>query len=235
VRLRRHEETLDSATWSLSPCHPAAVAGTTRYPATVREPDGRVLKRGFNSKKIGSVVRKGPWKGLRIYTLTLEERATCPRSCALWLDCYGNKMHWAHRYRHGPDLEEQLEYEVSELCGRYGGVVVRLHVLGDFYAPEYVVHWGLLLDMNPGLRVFGYTAWEPGSPIGREVVKLNTLHEGRCVLRFSGVQGAYGATVVDTVQEAGGVVCPAQTGGTECCATCGFCWNSTDEVTFLRH
>ena len=46
-----------------------------------------VLKCGRNNSKIGGDVLVGRLRGARIFTLTLEERATCPRSCAMWRAC----------------------------------------------------------------------------------------------------------------------------------------------------
>ena len=85
------------------------------------------------------VVKKGKFKGYVIFTLTLEERATCPRECYHWDNCYGNNMAFAHRIEHGPALEAKLGEEIAELCATYKGVIIRLHVLGDFYSVDYVL------------------------------------------------------------------------------------------------
>ena len=133
-----------------------------------------MLMPGAHSPKLGAVVTKGAWRGMPIYSLTLEERATCPRDCANWLSCYGNGMHLAWRNRHGPELEAGLERELAALQAKYpDGFVCRLHVLGDFYSPEYVRKWGDWLERFPALRVFGYTAWRAESEIGTEIARLS--------------------------------------------------------------
>ena len=33
----------------------------------------------------------------------------------------------------------------------------------------------------------------------------------------------------------GSIVCPAQTGKTQCCATCALCWTTKKNIAFLRH
>ncbi len=102
---------------------------------TLRDPqaDEVVIKSGGYSGKLGGVVTKGWWKGMPIYTLKLEERATCPRSCQNWRGCYGNNMPFAHRYRHGAALEEAICREVYLLSAKHPrGFVVRLHDLGGF-------------------------------------------------------------------------------------------------------
>ena len=75
--------------WVLTREHPAATGAHTRYPATVVWPGlaDRVLKSGMNSRKIGRLVTKGKWRGMPIFTLTLEERRTCPSTCGEWLTC----------------------------------------------------------------------------------------------------------------------------------------------------
>jgi hypothetical protein len=208
-----------------------------------------VLKSGINSSKIGGWVTKGKWAGMPIFTLTLEERATCPRTCLHWDTCYGNKMPWAPRYAHGQALEIQLDKELYELNKQYQqGFVVRLHVLGDFYSLEYVRFWAGQLATLPNLRVFGYTAWQPSTLIGRELEVYSSVYKERFALRFSnGAPGLFRTVSVNPMPEDGlwvdklpsvidgGIVCPAQTGKTECCGTCGLCWTTPKPIAFLQH
>lgn len=58
----------------------------TRYKGRVQRiaDMSSILVSGFLNVKIGRDVRKGKWKGYWIYTLSLEARATCPRSCEHW-------------------------------------------------------------------------------------------------------------------------------------------------------
>ena len=106
----------------------------------MREPgrgaaDQWCLKSGENSAKIGGLIVKGRWRGFPVYTLTLEERATCPRTCHHWRSCFGNGTHLADRIAAGANLEWRLEREVALLdIDHPRGFVVRLHVLGDFYS-----------------------------------------------------------------------------------------------------
>ena len=139
--------------------HPAVVNSRTIFPKTVVAPHDapRLLIAGDNQRKVGGMVVKGPWDGMPIYTLTLEERATCPTRCAHWTTCYGNAMPWARRHRGGPDLEKLLELEVSRLSRTHPqGYVVRLHILGDFYSDHYTHLWHLWLTAYPQLHVFGF-------------------------------------------------------------------------------
>ncbi|MGO1079934.1 GP88 family protein [Inquilinus sp. CA228] len=224
---------------------PAAVEGRTRYRATVVWPGlaQRILKSGWNSKKIGARVTKGEWSGMPIYTLTLEERATCPRSCTHWLDCFGNKMHWAERLMHGPALERRLGAELKALQAQHpGGYVVRLHVLGDFYSVAYVRRWLSWLRRFPALRVFGYTAWRPSTPIGALVAAARDRMWDRVAIRTSdsgGDANTYSAYSAQAARHwtAGGraIICPQQQNKTECCGTCSLCWATRRPIVFLAH
>jgi hypothetical protein len=230
---------------ALQPTHPAARDGRTVYPSTVvsAEASPRLLVSGFNSRKIGSHVTKGAWAGMPIYTLTLEERATCPRSCAHWLDCYGNAMHFARRHDSGPALEARLSTELAHLAAQHpAGFVVRLHVLGDFYSVDYVGRWHAWLRQFKALHVFGYTANSRATAIGANVEALNILFPDRWVVRFSGQPREMGAVTIyhrpNQPRVAEGIVCPAMTGATTCCGACGLCWAETakkDCIVFIAH
>lgn len=243
--LRRHgtahrpEDGRGSGHIKLGALDPAYRYGRTIFSSRVFDPDEvqRVLKDGHQSRKIGKVVTKGKMKGFPIFTLTLEERATCPRSCLQWASCFGNNMQAAERIVAGDALEAQLWEELSDLQSRHpGGFLVRLHVLGDFYSVRYAELWNEALEAYPALHIFGYTARPPQSDIGQVVCEMIGVWPERFHVRFSGWNGPKnGSVVVDSADETEHVVCPAQTGKTDCCATCAFCWHSDRTVAFLRH
>jgi hypothetical protein len=219
----------------------AARGGRTIFPSRVFEPAEvrRVLKDGHQSRKIGAFVTKGFAKGWPIYTLTLEERATCPRSCPQWLGCYGNNMQAAERIEAGPELEVAIICEVAALAARHpGGFLVRLHVLGDFYSVGYVALWGELLRRHPALHLFGFTAHAPSTGIGKAVALLAAdFGWRRAAIRFSGQPHEHRASqVIDAGEDPGASIpCPAQTGATDCCGTCALCWQSERSIAFGRH
>ena len=226
--------------------HDAVREKRTLFPSTVVDPadSPRLLVSGENNPKLGDRVTKGPWKGMPIYQLTLEERATCPETCHHWLTCYGNGMQRARRHRPSPDLPDLLAKEIGQLAEKHPkGFVVRLHNLGDFYNPGYVRLWGNFLQAFRPLHVFGYTAWPVDTPIGDAVRKLRDEQWDRFAIRTSGPRPEpAGATTIDYVPDRpvqpDGIVCPAQSGRTDCCGTCGLCWhpNAKDEtIVFVLH
>lgn len=217
---------------------PMSATGT-RFKGRVLPPSAmsNILVSGHSNAKIGRDVRKGHLRGYWIYTLSLEERATCPSSCAHWSDCYGNSMPFAKRVQHGPEMLRRIETELADLCRKKRGVLVRLHALGDFYSADYVAFWDGMLRLHPNLAVYGYTAHHPGTEIGdavRRVIERNGFT--RFAIRYSGWSGELGAVTVDDPTEAGdAIMCPQQTGASSHCATCALCWGSERSIAFLRH
>lgn len=217
---------------------PAGATGT-RFRGRVIAPQdmSNVLVSGHSNAKIGRDVRKGHLRGYWIYTLSLEERATCPSSCAHWRDCYGNSMPFAKRVKHGPKMLRRIEQELADLCRKKRGVLVRLHALGDFYSTAYVAFWDGMLRLHSNLSVFGYTAHHPGTEIGDavgRVIERNGFK--RFAVRFSGWTGDLAAITVDSAPEAvGAIMCPQQSGAASHCATCALCWGSERNIAFLRH
>jgi hypothetical protein len=228
--------------------HPAIVEGRTLFPSTVVDAmdSPRVLVSGQNQRKLGSHVTKGPWAGFPIYHLTLEERATCPETCHHWTTCYGSGMPQARRHRAGPTLTATLHVELDGLQEKHpGGFVVRLHILGDFYSVEYVDAWAGWLDEFPALHVFGYTAWPLTSEIGGKLRILAAKRWDRFAIRTSAPESLGGMDAVTAWKmpegdhtEEGAIVCPAQTGKTSCCGSCGLCWADAAKdrtIAFIAH
>lgn len=141
----------------------------------------------------------------------------------------------ARRHRDDGWLMPGLAVELKALAEKHpGGFVVRLHVLGDFYSLTYARFWRLMLAEHPQLRIFGFTAHPPSSPIGRELVEANAEAD-RFWVRFSGDMGAMGSLVIADARASLHVLCPAQSGKTDCCGTCGLCWTMDRPVEFIRH
>lgn len=237
--LRRHGSIAPSGRGiTLSALDHAHRYGRSLFPSRVFDPKevARVLKDGHQSRKIGKMVVKGHRKGWPIYTLTLEERASCPRSCAAWSFCYGNNMQAAERIVHGDDLIMALLYELGDLQKAHPtGFLVRLHVLGDFWSADYVNAWRAFLDCYPALAVFGFTAHPRESEIGSLIAEIAENNWDRFAIRFSGARGELMAAQIGDDVDPMAIMCPAQTGATDCCATCALCWQTDRSIGFARH
>lgn len=242
--------------------HEAVLESRALFRNTVVSPweSPRFLVSGENSLKCGKRVEKGPWAGMPVFTLTLEERATCPRSCHHWRGCYGNGMPLARRndaFHEDfiPALKAEVISLVREVCATNPlkpgyvpakGVVIRLHVLGDFFSPAYVKMWGRLLKFLPELHVFGYTArhLDAGNTqdylIASEIQTLNERYPDRWAIRTSHTEPGAGRTIVvrATPRDPDVILCPEQAGQTKSCSTCALCWNRNawdKTVAFLEH
>lgn len=220
----------------------------TVYPATVvaAEDSPRLLVSGHNNSKIGRQIEFGRWANMPVFTLTLEERATCPNYCHHFETCYGNSVHRARRHKHGLVFEYLLEREIAKAQHDYpNGFVIRVHVLGDFYSVKYVQLWEHLLKTFPGLHVFGYTARDPDKDaIGAAVFQLAKKHWDRFAIRQSvPLRIPFPKTTLPTAMTApagdpipnGAFWCPAQTEDAKCCANCCACWESPKNVVFAQH
>jgi hypothetical protein len=225
----------------------SADATGTAFPSSVRDVTAHetVLKSGDWNSKIGGQVLVGPLKGAPIYTLTLEERATCPRSCTHWRTCYGNSMNRAWRWRHGRNLNLKLAVEVTELMAVHERILIRLHVLGDFPDMENLKVWAILLDRFPGLHIFGFTAHRPGTGLGDGIARLRGVYPDRFAIRHSGMTGQWSSFTVDFPTEkdrlGDAAVCPEQKDAMKGypkkmhCGACGLCWAGSTPIVFVEH
>lgn len=219
---------------------PAVAAGRSIFHAKgVKPVDAMrtVLVSGHSNVKIGRDVRKGWLRGYWIYTLSLEERATCHH----WATCYGNNMPYAKRVDHRDQeaLQQAIARDVRQLLAVRGrrGILIRLHALGDFFDESYVWFWSELVRTNPKVTVYGYTARPPESEIGRAIAAVKRAWGRRFAIRWSNGGDDEDCTVpVRTIDEAvNAIVCPEQTGATAACATCGLCWGTRRNIAFLEH
>ena len=213
----------------------------TRYLKGVKPASLNMLKRGKQNKKLGDKISVKMWKGMTMYSLSLEERATCPTDCQQWDNCYGDNMPFAHRFDHtDPNFISNLEQQLSSLNDKHTeGFVVRLHVLGDFFDGKYVVQWQLWLSQFENLRVFGYTHLPYKSQLGSMISNVNNSHPDRFRIRFSDEYDTdFSAHVVKNngiVEGINNLICPEQQGKTASCTTCGYCWSSNQPIVFIEH
>ena len=211
---------------------------STIYQKSIKHPSGySTLKKGSSNKKLGFKVSAKKWTGKRLYSLTLTERETCPKSCHHWEDCYGNNMPFAHRFS-VDGLTEKLEVEIKSLLLKHKqGIVIRLHVLGDFWSVSYVTFWERMLKENPTLCIFGYTGRLPESNIGYGLHLINQRFKDRCVIRYSRSKESKNGLLYAAEESFEGphFECPEQSGKIKDCASCGLCWISPRTVKFKTH
>lgn len=215
------------------------------YSAVKLVSERNVLKRSIGNAKLGKLRewRAGAFKGMPLYSLTLEERATCERSCQAWDVCYGNNMPFAHRFDVTQDgglaLMARLLVELDKLDRKHAttGYSVRLHILGDFFNVPYVDFWREALATRPALHIYGYTHRQ--GAIKARIDDVWREFNGR----FSIMQSdgdASDAKPIALIESTPGAdklpTCPEQTGKAEGCLDCGLCTlPNVRGVKFLIH
>ena len=215
----------------------------TRYRKSVKPPSATMLKPGANNKKLGSKITTGAWKGAAIYSLTLEERNSCPTHCDQWDTCYGNNMPFATRYDHThPDFYRCLDQNVKDLIEKHiwnkdQPIAFRLHVLGDFFDVRYVEYWDNWLQELQGIKIWGYTHHDPQSKIGLAIREMNLFDN--CHVRFSDKHNMEPYLQANVIAKDStttmGIICPEQTNATASCSTCSLCWSTNQAINFLQH
>ncbi len=226
--------------------------GRTLFKNKVKPPplDGSILKPARYNKKLGNgndIISKGKWKGYALYYLTLEERATCPKTCHFYEACYGNHVPFGTRFKNNANLIKSIESSLKLLNTKHTNFVVRLHVLGDFYSASYVNFWRQQLVKYKGLHLFGYTAHLKGK-IHEEIHKLNKDYKSRVCIRFSTDNSNYVTNslgnsrskllaVDEEFNKRDSFICPESTGKVDSCLDCGLCFNQSIKkpVKFLTH
>ena len=208
--------------------------------------DGPILKEGKNQVKLGGTVMVGRLKGAAIFSMSLEERKTCPKSCSYWEGCYGNSMPFSVRWVHDGNLMKGIYDELKMHCSKYEKVLVRLHLLGDFPTLRYFHFWRSMLGVFDNLYIFGFTArWPDDDAIGREIRTLRERMPDRFAVRTSGLHAEWGSFGIDFPTEkkmiGGAVVCPEQVdsmnGGKakKHCGNCAVCWETSHPIVFVEH
>lgn len=215
----------------------------TIFLKNVHEPADNMIKSAKYNKKLGKTYDKvqiKKWKGASMMALTLEERKSCTPNCAVYDVCFGNNMPFAKRYDHThPDFLPSLRRSIHAVAGKGKPIVLRLHVLGDFFSRGYVDFWHEILDTYPNINAFGYTHHaHDDNDIGSSISKLNALFPERFAVRHSGDMNTKFRTRVIKDGESvlpGEIICPEELGKTTGCTTCGICWSSQKPVVFLEH
>jgi|TARA_E500000318_G_scaffold50036_1_gene46869 hypothetical protein len=206
-----------------------------------------LIKKSTNSK-LGKKVTKNTFKDYFIYTLTLIERETCPIDCFHYKDCFGNNMMYAHRIDHKNYLEliNRLQDNLYYLLVvKKIKVLLRLHVLGDFFSKEYVLFWEKMLEMFPNLAIYGYTGTNPKSKISSskniaiEILRLRNKFGKRFAIRFSNdnqdIFSANSRDIEEPVKQVS-FQCPEQEEKVNTCGDCTACWEVMNRrVLFKTH
>jgi hypothetical protein len=231
----------------LRPTHEAVIEDRPLFKDQVLDASevDRVLIPASNNCKLGSHWSKGPWIGAPIYTLTLAERSTCPKTCPVREACMGNHMHWPVRLIVNDALYEKLESEIKLLSALYEMFTVRLHQLGDLADETYTRFWLNKVHAIPELATFGFTAHLKSSKIGALIEESSYLWD-RFRIRFSAETDERSTTVMIAPpigRHRAGITCPVDAAPPKRdgkprdlkCGSCGLCLTSREPIVFKLH
>ena len=174
----------------------------------------------------------------------------CNKDCFHWETCYGDNMPFAHRFKTNNTIifTNILTDEINFLRKKHkNGIVIRLHVLGDFIDKYYARYWAGVLACYENVSIYGYTAHNEKSDIGKILLeitkkfgfdrfavrwsnnvnsKLNTANSTDFKPRIIGAKNV----------KLNSITCLEQVNKVKNCASCGLCWNSKiKEINFITH
>ena len=204
--------------------------------------DHDIVKNSTNIK-LGKKVIKGMYNDYKMKTITLIERETCPKDCVHWDDCYGNNMPFAHRISHKNQnlLQKRIYNELLNSTNQL--LLIRLHVLGDFFNVKYVKFWSIMLNTFKNIAIYGYTAnninsnFKISRDIAKAIIKLN--YNKHSHIRFSNdLKNKFSANSYELQKpiKNQAILCPVQEDKTANCGTCGLCWNQKNQsIIFKTH
>jgi len=172
-----------------------------------------------------------------IANFSLPPFTTCPgktKFCERF--CYGAR-NWYRTDRVQQGLEDR--YEVSKTPQFTDRVIeeikdkkiklVRIHTVGDFYSPDYVLKWPQIFHACSSTKFYCYTrSWR--IPELRNL--LETLMEvfpnfrPRASVDYSTHKDKPEGWATFSTVDGDGKICPHDTGKVMFCRDCGICWNS---------
>jgi hypothetical protein len=223
----------------------------SRYARMVRIPVpgiSQILAPATNNPKLSRPSQPrwvaGRWRGMWMFTVYLEELATClSNACPPEVKrlCFAHWVPFAVRWTWCPTFFPALDYNLEEAQHEFReGFTVDLHSSGDFPDLEYLEDWIERLDRFPALHLWGNTAHRRESEIGWEIDCLNRTMRDRVAIHFSGESGDMSSRILGvTIEPAaatGLFMCPANERHPKAnCANCAFCVDSTDAFVRLPH
>lgn len=166
----------------------------------------------MGNRKLGDVV----------YTFTLPAVKTCPgRSKLCEKVCYALKGHLrmvldngSYTWRHAVTLTDEFVCRMVREIQFRGCQLVRIHVAGDFYSPEYVRKWAEIVAACPNTRFFVYTrSWrvEAIRPELNRLARLENIRVWYSCDRDTGLPAKVGKRVRVAYMADGDDDCPPRT------------------------
>ena len=185
------------------------------------------------------MISNGNTKIGAIPNFSLPAIKTCPGQtdfCAVF--CYGLRGHFTHHSRQAMlernyqrSLQDHFASRMIRSIQDNASKVFRIHVVGDFYTPEYIQKWTMIVDALPSVTFYAYTrSWR--CPALKEALGNLRSHSNCHLLASIDFTHANRPdSSWNTISVEGeGSPCPHDTEMVETCLTCGLCWSGRSNL-----
>ena len=150
-------------------------------------------------------------------------------------------MPFAHRFEVNEAFMLRLESDIEYYVEKYPeGILIRLHVLGDFESIQYIEFWNRMLHTYSSIAIYGYTRnhitskYEHIRALGYKTIAVRNIHKDRFAIRFSNkLDDEFSANSREITNE--GITCLAQVKANVSCSDCTLCWASKKQIGFITH
>ena len=184
----------------------------------------------------------------RVWTFSLPSFVTCPGASA-WCrqHCYAarfERLRGNCRRAYVRNLALSLEPErfVAEMLESLpeDAPLVRIHVGGDFYSPEYAQSWLEVCQERPQTRFWAYTHSWAVATLRPALEQLRSLSNVELLASLDPQMPpppeSWRAAFIDIDSRASGMPCRHQQGEVDSCLECGYCFReNAGNVVFKVH
>lgn len=184
----------------------------------------------------------------RVWTFSLPSFVTCPGASA-WCrqHCYAarfERLRGNCRRAYVRNLALSLEPErfVSEVLRSLpeDAPLVRVHVGGDFYSPEYAQSWIEVCQERPETRFWAYSRSWAVATLQPTLEQLRSLPNVELLASLDPQMPLppddWRLAFIDIDPRASGMPCRHQQGEVDSCLECGYCFReNTGNVVFKVH
>ena len=185
------------------------------------------------------MISNGNTKIGAIPNFSLPAIKTCPGQtdfCPVF--CYGLRGHFTHRSREAMLERNYRRSQQDNFAGRMirsiqdnASTVFRIHVVGDFYSPEYIQKWVVIIGALPDVSFYGYTRSWRCRDLQTTLDELRSLPNCHLLASIDFTHTDRPDSSWNTVSVEGeGVPCPHDTEMVETCLTCGLCWSGRSNL-----
>jgi hypothetical protein len=190
------------------------------------------------------LISRGNLKLGKLPSFSLPVITTCPgKSPFCEVYCYGlkgmfilPKIKDKNEERLDATLKADFVSRIINEIRSTGAPAFRLHVIGDFYSPEYIVKWIEIANSLQEVVFFGSTRSWRCEFLSKPLKEFRDLENVfmKASIDISDDLNPFSCGWRVWSVEGKGIPCPHDSKIVEDCASCGLCWKSKDIDTSFR-